>query len=158
MQILKWILILVVVGLLVAAAVAPIGPVPGVYAGGDASAVPDSWGDTSTALEIELQVGEGPVGRIVTIWTAQVDGNLYVTGSKDSGWVRGVGAGGPVRVWLNNKLYDLAATPVVGAEAVAALTGWHAKYVKHYPDMMSEFPSPEEGAQVAVVYKLTERS
>lgn len=154
MKIVKWLSIILVVGLIIAAVVAPIGPAPGIFASGTASDVPASWGDTSSTLEIELQVGAGPIGRTVTIWAVQVDGEMYVTGDKNSGWVRGVGDGGPVRMNLNGKLYSLTATAVDEPEAMKALTAWHAKYVKYYPDMMKQFPSPEEGARSAKVFRL----
>jgi len=155
MKILNWLLIVVLIGGIAVVVLAPIGPMPGVFASGTASAVPDSWGDTASTLEIELQVGEGPIGRTVTIWAVQVDGDMYITGRKDSGWVRGIGAGGPVRMQLNGKLYNLNASTVT-QDGVKVLTAWHAKYVQHYPDMMDQFPSPEEGARSAVIYKLAE--
>lgn len=156
MRLLKWGSVTLLVGLIIAAMAAPIGPMPGVFISGTASDVPSSWGDTSSIVEIDLQVGGGPLGRTVTIWTVQVDGNLYVTGQKDSGWVSGIAPGGPVRMQMDGKLYDLTAETAT-KEAVNVLSAWQAKYENHYPDMMGQFPKPEEALGTAVVYKLTKR-
>jgi len=147
---------ILVVALVIAGIVAPIGPMPGILISGTASDVPTSWGDTSSVVDINLQVGEGPLGRTVTIWTVQVDGDLYVTGQKDSGWVRGIAAGGPVRMQMDGRLYDLSATAVT-EDAVKVLSAWRAKYENYYPEMMDQFPEPEEAIRTAVVYKLTKR-
>ncbi len=107
MRLLKWGSVALLVGLIVAVITAPIGPMPGVFIRGTASGVPTSWGDTSSIVEIDLQVGEGPLGRTVTIWTVQVDGDLYVTGQKHSGWVSGIAPGGPVRMQMDGERWDL---------------------------------------------------
>ena len=157
MRILKWGSIILLIGFIIAVIAAPIGPMPGIFISGTASDVPDSWGDTSSIVEIDLQVGEGPLGRTVTIWTVQVDGDLYVTGQKDSGWVSGIAPGGPVRLQMDGKLYDLTAETVT-KDAVNVLSAWQAKYAIHYPDMMGQFPEPEEALRTAVVYKLKKRA
>ena len=157
MKAVKWISAIVAVALAVAVVAAPIGPMPGILIGGTASEVPTSWGDTASILEIQLQIGEGPLGRTVTIWTVEKDGDLYVTGQQDSGWTRGIGAGGPVRVQMAGKLYELTATPVSEGQ-VDVLSAWQAKYASHYPDLMEQFPAPEEALGTAVVYRLTSHS
>jgi hypothetical protein len=144
------------IGLVAVALAAPIGPMPGFLIGGSASSVPPSWGDTLAVEEILLQVGEGPVGRTVIIWTVQIDGDLYVTGQKDSGWTRGIGSGGPVRVQMEGNLYELAATPVTEGQA-DVLAAWITKYERKYPDIVAG-PSPEERATTAAVFRLTARS
>ena len=130
---------------------------PGLLIGGSASEVPTSWGDTAPIHEIKLQVGEGPLGRTVIIWMVQVDGDLYVTGQKDSGWTRGIGSGGPVRMQMEGNLYDLTATPVTMGQ-VEVMTAWLDKYRPDYPQVLEGFPSPEEGARTAAVFRLTARS
>ena len=74
MRLIKWGSIILVVGLIIAVIAAPIGPMPGVFISGTASDVPTSWGDTSSIVEIDLQVGEGPLGRTVTIWKSRLMG------------------------------------------------------------------------------------
>ena len=156
MRILKWGSMILLVGFIIALIAAPIGPMPGIFISGTASDVPDSWGDTSSIVEIDLQVGEGPLGRTVTVWTVQVDGDLYVTGQKDSGWVSGIAPGGPVRLQMDGKLYDLTAETET-KDAVNVLSAWQEKYTIHYPDMMGQFPEPEKALSTAVVYKLKKR-
>lgn len=151
MKILKMVSVLVVIDLAAVAIAAPLGPMPGLLIGGSASAAPASWDDTHPVQEIHLQVGAGPIGRTVIIWVVQVDGDLYVTGQKDSGWARGIGTGGAVRVQMAGKLYDLIASPIAEGQ-VGVLAVWQEKYAIHYPEAMSQFPPPEEVARTAVVF------
>ena len=157
MKILRVVVGVVVVAIIGIAVAAPIGPMPGLLISGTAAGVPDTWGDTQPVREIQLQIGEGPVGRTVIIWVVQVDGDLFVTGQQDAGWTSGIGGGGPVRMLMNGNLYDLEATPVA-AGAVEILAAWQAKYTVHYPDAMGQFPPPEEAIRTAVVYRLTARA
>lgn len=57
---------------------------PGIFIGGTASALSDSWGNTTATHEIKLEV-QGALPRVVIIWVVQVDGHLHVVGSKSSG-------------------------------------------------------------------------
>ena len=157
MKILKIGSAVLLVALVIVAFAAPIGPMPGLLIGGSASAVPASWGDTQTIDEIHLQIGAGPVGRTVIIWTVQIDGDLYVTGQKDSGWTQGIGSGGPVRLRMGGNLYDLTATPVTEGKA-DILAAWVAKYSVHYPEIVDSFPAPEESLPTSAVFRLTTRS
>lgn len=153
MKIIKFGMALLVIVLLAVAFSAPIGSMPGLLIGGTASEAPASWGNTTSVEEIQLQIGEGPVGRTVIIWTVQIDNVLYVTGQKDSGWVRGIGAGGPVRMQMEDQLYDLTATPVTVGQA-DKIAAWLEKYEQFYPGI-TEGPSPEERALTAAVFRLT---
>ena len=91
--------------LIVFVLVAPIGPLPGVLIGGIESEAPLDWGDTLNVHEITLEV-PGPLPRVVIIWVAQSLGELYVVGSKNSGWVSMLGDGGPVRMRMEDKTYS----------------------------------------------------
>lgn len=157
MKALKTICWIAVAAAAVAAFLAPLGPLPGFRIGGESAPVPASWGETREIHEIKLQIGEGPIGRTVIIWMVQVDGNLYVTGQPDSGWTQGIGAGSPVRLQLAGKLYELNATPVTDGK-VAVLTAWMNKYAPDYPDIVNAYPSPEQGAKRASVFRLAARS
>lgn len=141
----------------IAAVAAPLGPMPGFLIGGSASEVPDSWGDTQSIHEIKLQIGEGPIGRTVIIWNVQIDGDLYVTGQKDSGWARGIGSGGPVRMQMEGNLYQLMATPVNVGQA-DVLAAWLKKYSPDYPELVEGFPAPEDAIRTSAVFRLTARS
>jgi hypothetical protein len=157
MKILKIGSLILLFALVVAAVAAPVGPMPGLLIGGSASEVPASWGDTRSIHEIQLQIGEGPIGRTVIIWTVQIDGDLYITGQKDSGWTRGIGSGGPVRLQLEGNLYELTATPVTVGQA-DVLAAWLDKYSPDYPELVEGFPSPEEAIRTSAVFRLTARS
>ena len=157
MKILKVILAIVVVGLVVAAFMAPFGPTPGIMISGTATDVPDSWGDTGSIEEIHLQVGEGPIGRTVIIWVVQIDGDLYITGQQDSGWTQGIGSGRAVRMQMAGKLYELNAAPVTEGPT-QVLERWLAKYAVLYPSFVEGYPAPEEAIKTAAVFRLTARS
>ena len=157
MTIIKWAAAVLTIALFIAVAAAPIGPVPGILISGTANEVPNAWGDTQSIEEIQLQIGDGPIGRTVTIWTVQIDGDLYVTGQRDAGWTGGIGQGGPVRMQMAGSLYELTATPLDEGQ-VDVLEAWQAKYVKFNPDLADQFQPPAEAISTAVVYKLAKRS
>jgi len=157
MRVLKVIFALLLVALVIAAVAAPIGPMPGIVISGTAVEVPTKWGDTSHVHEIQLQIGDGPFGRTVNIWTVQIDGDLYVTGQKDSGWIRGIGAGSLVRMQMEGNLYELTASPITEGQ-VEVITAWLEKYAPHYPDIMDGFPAPEDSVRTSAVVRLTARS
>ena len=145
--------------LVVAACAAPIGPVPGFLIGGSLANVPDTWGNTLPIHEFQLQVGNGPIGRTVLIWTVQMDGDLYVLGQKDSRWTQAIGPSGPVRLSMDGSLYELTATAVEGGSTKSAVTGaWLRKYEPHYPDLVAGFGTPAEGARKSTIFRLTRRS
>ncbi|MEQ8691313.1 MAG: hypothetical protein RIC89_10815 [Pseudomonadales bacterium] len=148
---------ILLVGVVVAALLAPIGPMPGFLIGGEPTAVPASWGDTHSVHEIQLQVGNGPIGRTVIIWTVQQDGDLFVVGDPRRGWASGIGEGSPVRLLLQGKLYELQATPITQGK-IEVLRAWLAKYAPDYPEIVEGFGAPEEGAKMAAVFRLTARS
>ena len=157
MKFLKLGAMIVLVIIVIVAIAAPIGPMPGMLIGGTASEVPVTWGDTRAIDEIHLQIGSGPFGRTVIIWTVQVDGDLYVTGQKDSGWTQGIGSGGPVRLRMADKLYELNATRVT-TNQVAILSAWVAKYSVNYPDITDAFQDPEASLATSALYRLSARS
>ena len=64
----------------------PIGVVPGFFIGGTEQQVPAKWEDTSGIDEVRLRAGD-LIPRVVIIWIVQVNGELYVSGGKDGGWV-----------------------------------------------------------------------
>ncbi len=155
MKILRIAAIVVLVLLGVVALVAPIGPLPGFFIGGTAASAPERWPDTSEVHEIELKV-PGTLPRVVIIWVIQHQGELHVGGSKESGWVTRIGAGGPVEMRLDDDTYALNATPVTeGWQEI--LEAYVAKYEPDYPDIVAGFPSLEEAEGVVAVFRL-ERS
>jgi hypothetical protein len=152
----KLVKIIAVVLVLVAAVlifVAPIGPLPGIFIGGTDATVPENWGDTSTRHEIKLEV-HGSIPRVVTVWVIQVDGVLHVVGSNESGWVKMLGDGGPVRVRMDDKTYTLDARRLSTAWQ-GILTAYADKYRADYPDIVNSFSEPEKAQASAAVFKLS---
>lgn len=156
MQALKIVGSILVVVLVVLLFAAPLGPLPGIFIGGTAAPVPASWGDTRPIHEIQLQVGEGLIRRVVIIWVVQVDGLLHVVGAKDSGWTAAIGGSGPVRMRLGDETYDMQATLMT--------TGWQPvleayvdKYREDYPEIIDGFPSIDEAEGAVSVFQLLPR-
>ena len=144
---------LMVVVLIVAALVAPIGPVPGFIIGGNETSAPAQWPDTSNVHEILLEV-PGTIPRVVTIWLIDYESVLYVTGYAKSGWVKMLGEGGAVRMRLGDNTYPLIAS-VVTENLAPILTAYMDKYRPDYPDIVADFPPPEEAGKTNVVFKLS---
>jgi hypothetical protein len=133
---------------------APIGPLPGIVIGGDASDVPDTWGDTSSTHEIRLKVTGSSLPRVVTIWVIQVDGHLYIVGSKTSGWVSMLGQGGPVEMRMGDETYALNAS-IITTNWQPILTAYQDKYRPDYPDIVNGLPGIDQAAGTISVFRLT---
>jgi hypothetical protein len=154
MKIVKIAIPILVAGFVILAWIAPLGPMPGIFIGGTASDLPDSWGNTTATHEIQLEV-QGTLPRVVIIWVVQVDGQLYVVGSKGSGWVQMLGQGGPVRMRMGDKTYTLTAV-MVTTEWERILEAYKDKYRTDYPDIVDSFPSLEEAKATTAVFRLAE--
>ena len=157
MKFLKIAAAVLVVLFVIAAIAAPIGPMPGFTIGGTAAQAPATWGDTSAIDEIHLQVNDGPFGRTVIIWMVQIEEDLYVLGEASSGWAQAIGSGGPVRMQMEGKLYNLTATPVTEGQAQVIET-WRAKYADSYPDIIAGFPPMEEALHTTSLFRLSRRA
>ncbi len=152
MKVLKIIILIVVILGVGVALLAPLGPLPGFFIGGNATAAPASWPDTSATHEIKLKV-PGTLPRVVIIWVIEHDDELHIVGAKDSGWVSMIGSGSPVEMRLGDNTYALQATPVTdGWQEV--LTAYVEKYEPDYPDIVAGFPSPAEAEALIAVYRL----
>ena len=134
--------------------VAPVGPLPGILIGGTPSEVPGSWGETSGIHEITLEV-PGPLPRVVIIWVVQLRGDLYIVGSRDSGWVSMLGEGGPVRMRMEDNTYSLNAT-LLDTGWERAMEAYLAKYRPGYPEIVDGFPSLDDAAGSFSVFRLSE--
>jgi hypothetical protein len=153
MRILKIIALLVVVAAIGVAIVAPIGPLPGFFIGGEPTPAPASWPDTSRTHEIRLKV-PGTLPRVVTIWVIDHEGELYVVGSRESGWVKMIGQGAPVEMRLDDRTYALNAVAVTeGWQAV--LEAYVAKYEADYPEIVAGFPKVDEARDQVAVFRLS---
>lgn len=152
MKLLKVSAVVVLVVLVVLIVAAPIGPLPGLFIGGQPTAAPAQWPDTSGVHEIKLRV-PGAVPRVVIIWVIEHAGDLHVVGARDSGWVAMIGAGAPVEMRLGDNTYALNAVTVVsGWEDV--LTAYVDKYRADYPDIIAGFPAIDEAKGAVAVFRL----
>jgi hypothetical protein len=148
------ILALVLVGLIWKA---PLGPVPGFFIGGNASAIPTNWGDTSKQFEVTFEVNNGLLPKVVTIWFVEINGLLHVVGGdKSSGWVRNLGTGGAVRLRLEDKTYEMSAELVTDQQE-PILQAYQNKYIADYPDIVGSFPTLDEASESVAVYRLIAR-
>jgi len=152
MKIMKITSVVVLATFVVAVLIAPIGPLPGFFIGGDAAAVPAQWADTSKVHEIKLKV-PGTLPRVVNIWVIDHAGDLYVVGSRDSGWVEMLGNGGPVEMRLGDDTYALNAS-IVAEGWQPMMEAYVAKYRPDYPDIVAGFPSVDEAKDQIAVYRL----
>jgi len=152
MKALKIGLLLLGLVVLVVIAIAPIGPLPGLFIGGTSATAPSQWPDTKAVDEIRLRV-PGVLPRVVVIWVVESAGELHVVGARDSGWVSMLGEGGPVEMRLGDSTYPLRAVAIhEGFEAV--LTAYVDKYREEYPDIIAGFPSVEEARTQVSVFRL----
>ena len=153
MKIVKIAVPVALVLVLVLALAAPIGPMPGLFIGGTPAEAPQTWPDTSQVHEIRLRV-PGTLPRVVIIWVIEADGDLHVVGSRESGWVKMIGAGSPVELRLGDDTYALVANPVTeGWEAI--LESYVAKYRPDYPDIVAGFPDIDEARGSVAVFRLS---
>ena len=154
MKILKIVVPILVVLIALFVWLTPIGPVSGFFIGGSQSEAPDTWGDTSSIHEIRLKVNSGSLPRVVIIWVVQVDNQLYIVGSRESGWVSMLAQGGPVLMRLGDKTYSLIANPVT-MNWQSIFNTYKDKYRPDYPDIVNGMSESEESAETPAVYRLT---
>ena len=131
---------------------APIGPAPGFFIGGTDTEAPATWPDTSDVHEIRLGV-PGILPRVVIIWVVDHEGELFVVGSKGSGWVDGIGESSPVNLRIGDSTYAVTANAVAD-ENSSIRNAWLDKYRPDYPDIVAGFPSAEEAQGVVAVFHL----
>ena len=131
---------------------APIAMMPGFFIGGSATTAPSTWEDTSTIDEVRLKVG-GTIPRVVIIWIVQVDGELYVTGAKDSGWVTRLGDGGDAELRIGDNTYPVVAERQT--ENLDELIGaWYDKYRPNYPDIVGDMSEVSTEPRSYAIFKL----
>lgn len=151
-RVLSWIGGAVVAVAVVYALIAPIGPAPGIFIGGEAAEVPDEWPSTAGVDEIHLKV-PGTLPRVVIIWVVDYEGELYVVGAEGGGWVRMIGDERPVEMRLEGRTYDLTAKRVrTGWEAI--VTAYKDKYAPNYPDIVAGMPAVEDAAGLMAFFRL----
>jgi len=151
MKIVKAIAVALVVITLAVIALAPIGPLPGFFIGGEPMDAPEQWPDTSDVHEVKLKVID-QIPRVVIIWVIQYQSELYVVGSRSSGWVKKLGDGGPVALRINDSTYPLTAE-LMQTDWQPMMLAYIDKYRADYPEIIDGFPPVEEaGDQIAVFH------
>lgn len=152
LKLLKYIAAALFLILALVAVLAPIGPLPGIFIGGSASAAPQVWQDTSQVDEVRLRV-TGAVPRVVIIWIVQQDNQLYVIGADGSGWVSMLGQGGPVQLRIGDATYSLLARKVTEGQ-LPVIAAYQNKYRADYPAIVGDMGAPEDMINGASVYLL----
>lgn len=142
--------LLLIMALLVA--LAPIGPLPGFFIGGTPTSAPAVWNDTGDLLEVRLRV-EGTLPRVVIIWVVQLDNELYVMGSNESGWVSMLGDGGPVELRIEEATYSLTAQRMTSGQ-LPIIEAYQEKYREDYPGIVNNMGSPQDMLSGTSVYQL----
>ncbi len=135
--------------------VAPIGPLPGIFIGGSASASPQLWQDTSQIDEVRLRVA-GTLPRVVIIWVVQRDNQLYVIGANGSGWISMLDQGGPVQLRIGDETYSLLASKLTEGQ-LPIIAAYQNKYRANYPDIVGDMGAPEDMINGASVYLLARK-
>ncbi len=146
-------LIVLVVLLLAGALAAPLGPVPGFRLGGTEAAPPARWSDLHLPHEVLLQTSGGLLPRVVTIWVVETDNELYVFGSRDSGWVESALRSPAVRLRVEDTVYSLRAEALQPPEP-DIYRKYVDRYAADYPDIIAQMPSLEEAAEVGMAFRL----
>ena len=151
-RVLTWIGGVVVAVAVIYALIAPVGPAPGIFIGGEAADAPDEWPSTAGVDEILLRV-PGALPRVVIIWVVDYGGELYVVGAQDGGWVSMIGDESPVQMRLEGRTYDLTAKRIhTGWEPM--VTAYKEKYAPNYPDIVAGFPAVEDAGGIMALYRL----
>ena len=152
-KILKISVAVLLLGVCILIAIAPIGPMPGFFIGGTETTVPKEWGRTADVDEIRLKV-PGSIPRVVIIWVVKYSGEFYVVGSMESGWVKMLGDGGEVQMRIEDSTYNLEATRLSsGWEPI--VIAYADKYRPDYPDIVNSFPTAEDAKGSFGVFKLS---
>lgn len=94
---------------------------PGLWLGGDVSAIPADWSFSRAYKEIAVQVATPYLlPHSVTVWCSEVDGELYIAASRpDSknwpGWVRD---DPDVRLKIDIKIYEVTLEELTDADVI----------------------------------------
>ncbi|HTL00119.1 MAG TPA: DUF2255 family protein [Pseudomonadales bacterium] len=114
------------------AACSPHDTRAGILLGGDEAPVPADWRFTDDTKEIAVQVHTPYlIPHAVTIWCAQVDGQLYVAASnpKTKRWPGWVDDDPNVRLRIGDKTYPVRLVPLDDPNVVAGVqAAYAAKY------------------------------
>jgi hypothetical protein len=137
----------------VALAMAPIGPMPGVWLGGTATAAPADWRTVELPMTVQLKTSGGLLPRVVNIWIVEADNELYVFGARDSGWVQAALQDPAVTLRMGDAAYALNA---VAAEdrAPAAYVRYLDRYRADFPELVGDLPADSADFEGGAAFRL----
>jgi Uncharacterized protein conserved in bacteria (DUF2255) len=117
---------------------------PGVALNGEPAAFPADWRFTDTTKEIAVQVHTPYLlPHSVTIWCAEVDGQLFVAASAPDTkrWPGWVDSDPDVRLGIADQIYAARLVPLTDADEIARVQqAYQRKY--QLPDAPRENPPP----------------
>ncbi len=153
---LTYVLAVLVVGLIVVAIAAPIGPMPGIRIGGTPADAPDTWSAAELPDEVLFATYDGALPYVVTIWIVESGGGLYVVGDPESTWVKKATSASDVKVRINDAVYDMRATRMPPGR-VDVLQAYVDRYKADYPEIIDSFPPVPDLAQGSALFELSPR-
>ena len=130
----------------------PIGVVPGFFIGGTEQQVPEKWEDTSGINEVRLRAGD-LIPRVVIIWIVQVNGELYVSGGKDSGWVSRLLKNADAQLRIGDSTYAVTAERQT-QNLDELMSAWYDKYQPNYPEIVGQMRAASSNPRPYEVFRL----
>tara|TARA_B100001029_G_scaffold173080_1_gene171533 strand:+ start:60 stop:521 length:462 start_codon:yes stop_codon:yes gene_type:complete len=130
----------------------PIGVVPGFFIGGTEQPVPAKWEDTSGIDEVRLRTGD-LIPRVVIIWIVQINGELYVSGGKDSGWVIRLLKNTDAQLRIGDSTYAVTAERQT-QNLDALMSAWYDKYQPNYPEIVGQMRAVSANPRPYEVFRL----
>ena len=131
----------------------PLGPLPGLFIGGEEQTPPDVW--VAAELPDTVQAKPASYGA-VNLWIIEDNNNLYLFGEGDSWWVGALRHQPAMKLRLSNATYNLHARELDQPDP-RLYDKYVARYAEDYPDIVSELPSPEDAIAHGAVFELTRR-
>ena len=130
----------------------PIGVVPGFFIGGTEQQIPSEWEDTSGIDEVRLRAGD-LIPRVVIIWIVQVNGELYVSGGKDSGWVSRLLKNADAQLRIGDSTYAVTAERQT-QNLDELMSAWYDKYQPNYPEIVGQMRAASSTPRPYEVFRL----
>ena len=130
----------------------PIAVVPGFFIGGTEKQVPAEWGDTSGIDEVRLKA-KGLIPRVVIIWIVQVNGELYVSGGKDSGWITRLLENDNAYLRIGDNTYSVTAERQT-QNLDELMNAWYNKYQPNYPELVGQMREASANLRSYEVFRL----
>ena len=108
--------------------------------------------DTSSVNEVRLKAGD-PIPRVVIIWIVQVNGELYVSGGKDSGWVSRLLKNADAQLRIGDSTYAVTAERQT-QNLDELMSAWYDKYQPNYPEIVGQMRAASSNPRPYEVFRL----